>query len=88
MSPKIELAGVETGEKTLVEPKDGTGDPEEAAVTGVAKATRICIARFTLDSIELWNGIRLFPASLSGAISGTSFANQAGRRDTFIRPVQ
>jgi hypothetical protein len=42
--PKIESAGVETGEKILVEPEGFEGDTAEAAVTGETRVTRICIA--------------------------------------------
>jgi hypothetical protein len=41
--PKIESAGVETGEKTLVEPEGFEGDTAEAAVTGETRVARICI---------------------------------------------
>jgi len=63
-SPKIESAGVETGEKTLVEPEDWAGGPAEAAVTGEMRVMRICSASCTFEFFKPRICIRQFLVSI------------------------
>jgi hypothetical protein len=51
-NPKIELAGVETGEKILVELDGWFGGIAKAAVTGQKKATSIGSARRVFELLE------------------------------------